>query len=928
MLQRSIILWIVIVALLIAALRPYALCAQSARFYNIRFTDSLILEENQHVLSGVIKYENVTTHPSSLSNLLILPAGWKKMDGAQAEQDSVLDLKAGEVRTIVFNLLKAKSIHAGWDSIRVISVDKLTTDTLIHYLHISLPPKPDFSLKLLNEEQHLIGERPEFITFHADLKNTGNVQDTIDLAINSQLFDFTWAAVLILKPGQDTALDIPCTVNKSAWNNLYTESISLKARDRQGKKERYFLYKVSKPRSDYNQTDKSANTMPITIGGGLLSMGSNITYFGQIRGQIKAGEHSLSFSYRSKELGITANTYQPNLFLLSYSYRHILVEAGQVQTPHNFFNSGQGISVSYHDNKGLSLSVAAMKYMETPYLNQFRNNNIYAAASYNIKRVHVLNRVESNFDMYYKVNSYLIDNELDLLHTKKISLRAFLGAGYEYSATHEPGLSYSGTGASGGYELQYNPGKFRLLSNVRMYSNYFPGIYRGLKNQQHDLMYLIKKAFIGVSVISNAVERNTLRDTLYNTDYLKINNAKYGLLGGYLGDRLFVTMRAGILQQKTTVYSLNNAAFFDADVRVKFGKNSSFNLGTYNAYKNQHPEKAAFVTNTYINLSTRYFGFTGSYNRIPEAGDHPLITSYVETVNGGPCVNFSFFRQALTGSLRYTVGKTLNEAYLRTGIGGQLNFRTGNGGLTIGMSGFYPLKDPTGVTLPVTELRYGSMYLYKRINVPVKRIKTYDIALTLFNDENNNGSREENEPLLDHAVVTIDGKTLVTDEKGTIHYNRVKPGVYKAGFLNTSFEDLIPSNGVVQMIELNESVTRLVAFRKGKKLSGRLSVDLDSLSNTTITPGNFKIIITDTTGKVYNTITDPKGDFYIFLPEGIYQVSLNPDAFANSDFKPDRMSRQIILAENKNSRIDFLIRQKKRKIRFLETPGNEKRAGH
>ena len=84
-----------------------------------------------------------------------------------------------------------------------------------------------------------------------------------------------------------------------------------------------------------------------------------------------------------------------------------------------------------------------------------------------------------------------------------------------------------------------------------------------------------------------------------------------------------------------------------------------------------------------------------------------------------------------------------------------------------------------------------------------------------------------------------------------------------------------------------------------------------------MSPDYIKIMISDTMGNEYYALTNLEGDYYITLPSGVYSVALNPKAFQGSDFKADRMKYEADLERNEKEFIQFTIKQKKRKIRFL-----------
>lgn len=885
--------------------------------YQVSFKDSIRLDEHARLLSGIFIVTNTSTGTLKLRTALKIPNGWKPIS---ANSTSLIELHAGESKAVPYSLLKNSRVQSGWDSLALVLTGNSQAGTSIHYLKVAVPERAGYTLKQIDEARNFPGAIPDTVLISALLQNTGNVGDTFMISCTSAALERPYHTTFYLAAGSDTNLNLPCRVKASMAAVLSSENITLKLSCTRNPISKYLNYSIATPRSVVRQNDVTHEVLPLNIGGGLLAIGNNTTYFGQFSGLIKTGNHSVIFSYRSKDLGSQAYSYQPHVFYVGYTYKRLRIDLGQIQNPHNFFTTGRGVSVNYYSKKGAGFTIAAMKHIEIPTFTLNRSDNIYGQVHYNIRKIRIAHILESNFDRYFKVNGYLLSNEIGLIKTKRTRLDLFFGAGLEERLQNIPGVARTVSGLSGGYNFVSNYRSWMLTSVANINSTNFPGIYRGYKNHQHDLVYNFKKSYAGVFYYSNAVERNTLRDTLYNTDYLTSNNSRYGVQFGYLSGKTRINIKAGALQSKGLLNMLNDAAFFDVSLNAKIGRGGVVSFSSANAFKRRKDTTLAYVTTTYGTIGGRIWSISGAYNRLPGFGENGAITSFTETVNGGPAINFAFFRNKLAGSIRYNIAKTMNEKQIRHGIGGQITLAAGKkSNLTFNVNGFYPLTALTTAPLPITETRYGSFTMNKKINVPFKRLKLYNITIILYSDDNHNGVQDEQEELLQQAAIRIENKMLLTDEKGSCRYLNAKPGTYTIDLNSVVSGSLIPSNGNQQIITLTENMVVSIPFQKGKKLAGNLAIDLDSLSGTSLTPGNFKIIIVDTAGKSYSTLTNRNGDFYIYLPEGKYTVSLNPEAFAASDFKPERINQSISLFGSEAGFLQFNVKQKRRKIRFLET---------
>ena len=135
--------------------------------------------------------------------------------------------------------------------------------------------------------------------------------------------------------------------------------------------------------------------------------------------------------------------------------------------------------------------------------------------------------------------------------------------------------------------------------------------------------------------------------------------------------------------------------------------------------------------------------------------------------------------------------------------------------------------------------------------------------------------------------------------------------------MNTHAEDLVPVEGPIQSLVVNGNTTYEVPFKKGKVINGSIKVINDSFSTAKYNANLIKVTATDTNSRAYATLTDESGNFTIYVPEGLYTVSLNEGAYAGTDFKPAQVSYTIDLLNHENSFVVFEIRQKKRKVRYL-----------
>ena len=498
------------------------------------------------------------------------------------------------------------------------------------------------------------------------------------------------------------------------------------------------------------------------------------------------------------------------------------------------------------------------------------------------------------------------------------------GIGYQVDATENQIPDYKRTdfGYSGGYNLYWGkPTGWTLNSSILYADTRYPGITQGIFNQIHMVGRNLGKVYIGINYLSNTSTQNSLRDTLFNSDYLVINTSKYGVNVNYATIKSNSSFGTGnISQSGGVVHSRNNGWYFDLSHNQALGSYQNLTATVHSAMSYVGKRDIFLALNSTVRLSTRHISFMGMYNRIPLIQDDNLgLVRSIETVNGGPSVNFNLFNSTIAGSFRYNFSKTISESAIRHGIGSQINYNSSKAGLNVTASGFMPLRDPGNWEIPVGETKYASVTLTKHINVPYKKLNVSDVTIRLFKDLNNSGRYEPGDSLFTGLSLSFGEKILITDDKGEIHYRNVRPGGYSLNLLNSNTGNYVANGGGMHKVLVqNEDVVMDVPFRKGKKISGSIKIDRDTLGTVNLTPDNFRILITDTSGHTVLSITDRDGNFESFVSEGIYTVALPAEYFTGSDFKPVQISYTADLTKEEEASVTFTIKQKKRVVRFLD----------
>lgn len=890
------------------------------KYYTLSYEDSVVLDENSKISLNSFRFLSASDQETTVGIEIKIPTGWRPINKINTEESKRLLLRKDERLVVPVNLLYRSNIVSKWDDIQLKVWINGTTDTFFHALRIRVKEKPDFLLNVLTSEQTFV-TTPDSVTIRYKLRNVGNTDDTYTVKFDNSVLKISGVKKVFLPAATDSTLEFSFKTKASTWNSMYKQIVTMNAESQKLGTKRFGSTSLTRAVSTLTENEKSYVPLPITLSGGVIANGPSVTYFGRASLYYCAGFHRVSFNYSSQQLGAVAYTVQPHAFNFLYGYKGFEITGGQIRGAMNFYSVGQGIGVRYEDPiRKFGIGVSALKHAQYITESNFQNDNIYGYLHYKVKNVLVNHIVETNSNSVYQTNSYLLNNEIVVFNKTKIALKVNGGIGINQQQMQPLAFSIENItkGYNAGYNLSINAKRMFVNSNVQYNSIDYPGIYRGLHNQYHMAGFGRGMYFFSAVLTYNSMTQNALRDTLFSSDYLTTNALRYGISASHSNKKHNYSIATGVIKQRGRTVNIPNGNYFDVGASMKLLERYNFSLFSRNAYQPQISSRPAiFSTNSTLKVSTPHLSIIAMYNRLPLWTEKSPSVTYRETIDGGPTVFFDIFNHKLGGSLRYNISKTLSERTIRNGVGGTLNFVDDKIGMNISLNGFYPLKDPGNIDIPLSQTKYGTLTYSQRINFPVKKLDVHNLKVVLFKDENNNDVFDGNEEPLANVAVNINDKDMVTNSEGIVQYKKVNPGVYSINLQGVKVGDLVPSKGSMQSVDLRESTVLYCSFKKGKKIYGNLHINLDTLSTTYLAPDNFRIDVTDTSGNKYNTLTDSKGDFYLFVPDGYYTVSISADYFKNTDFKPEQLNFTKDLTAGDDKAVQFTINQKKRVIRYM-----------
>ena len=200
------------------------------------------------------------------------------------------------------------------------------------------------------------------------------------------------------------------------------------------------------------------------------------------------------------------------------------------------------------------------------------------------------------------------------------------------------------------------------------------------------------------------------------------------------------------------------------------------------------------------------------------------------------------------------------------------------------------------------------------IPIPFSKAKNHDTDVLAFYDLNGNGTLDNDEPLIENVVVRIGKEEVITNIKGKASYKNLPQGKYGVEIIPLdSPEGWFPD--VTDSVDIFTSGMFYVPFVRGIKVEGQVMIDLDKLTtgvNEAFDLSHIKI--TATNGKSYHTLTDVKGNFEFYLPNGGYTITLDENVLTDKYRLMQNDIKVKLSNDLENMFITFMVVEKRRKV--------------
>lgn len=874
---------------------------------SISFSDSVEQQENSRLINNNIIVKSNSSKVLRLHFKPTPPPGWRALSTVKE-----FILKPQEQQVVPLTLVPTAHAPASWKIITFKIEDEAGSKIIVDSFVLR-------AFRILRSESQLVNPRIDLaaddnhLSIIIRINNSGNVANRMQVQIRNSALGINITDAFNLEAQADTLLTYHARIAKTRLNSLINQSISVRTSDASGRM-KYHLLEVNRLQSSRKQNQHAFSTLPVEIENGYIYLSNRISSFVGLTSNIQlAKERVLNFSYRSIEFGLE-NQLQDHVLNFEYKTNKLNLFAGQMSSVGNFANFGNGVKIFYEFSPKLKLQLGATLHTRHSSL---KNNNFEANFIRTSKKISSDHTLAVNVDKVSSKTGLLFYNKGSFRLVNGLTLEIGGGIGIEKYIKGElqkPGYAFEYTG-------RYTYKGLIIQSRFQNFDRHFPGLRKGLRNQNHDITLSSKKHWFSVYYQSNESFPNIFRDSVYNTDVLSYNTTRAGIGLGTKIKRMYVNFNIGKFNQNgAATNNLNAYTFFETNYNVKLSKHLGFRVNSFNGVDelNGKTKKSIWISTSSAGLSYKYFSLSSIYTQMPvflmdSAGSH--FNRYQKALNITPALTLSVSGR-FNISLIYGISKSMYDQEVTTYVNGRLGYKGKKNGLSFDINGMIPIKK-SKIGLVGIGRDFVNVAFRKIIHVPkFEKRKYFDLKTVAFNDLNSNGIKEQSEPLLPGVKMKINGIMFSTSKKGVVNYKNVFKGDYVIDLVDNGLDSLIPAHGLQQKITITNSVTSNLPFKKSRLITGRVAVEVDSLSHFKFSPAGLKVIAIDSSGGVYSALCNEAGAFSIYAPQGKYLVSLNREAF-DDKIRPDILSFTVDLFEKTSQTLSFIIRQQKRKIRFL-----------
>lgn len=523
-------------------------------------------------------------------------------------------------------------------------------------------------------------------------------------------------------------------------------------------------------------------------------------------------------------------------------------------------------------------------------------------------------------DTYSGTKNYLASSRFSLYTSENFNLRAG-GAISNLASQFETDNKIGGAG-----EIQFN-GKLKNLfysSSNYLSTGYFSGMRKGVINLNERVNLPMGKFNLWGVYNYLSAKPESYANQFTSTHF---STARYDIGASRRFSSLIISLSPYYYTEnrKEQLFSSTNPKEYSMKAaRMTLGltyyntptnQNVSLSIegGQFTAntmVKNEFHYKANFIYSWKILNLLAFYQYNNFYLGEIIANSQLGIEKTYTNLTISPTLQQKFLNDKLTVNLGvvYSKNSIISESFQ---INGRLDYD-----MTKDFS-IFAYNYYSDFSTSINTLNTIQIGLTKRFN-PIKIDKTKsELEVYVYYETGEKDKKTAKNSPATNQLVIIDGKAFRTDSKGILKYRSLPAGTYTIKPVNTNewYANAIKTT-------INTDIKIAIGLNKTASIKGSLSyIATDKSFDITKKKGGLPIIAIDDNGSVFTTKTDENGNFVLYVPKGLYTVSLEKGSI--SDYVEVENNNMLINATPETIKeINFTLTIKEKRVETRKFSSN------
>lgn len=901
---------------------PGFLTMASGQSVNLTFLKDTVMQNGNTYSFNTVVLRNTSAITRKLTIATEVPEGWQLL----FDNRRVFELGPNQTLSLPLRLAAALQSASGVYPIQLFLQVAGYSERTTYAFAASVGSNSRWKASLLRPNL-VLSKANKDQTFQLLLSNKGNATEELNVLVNTSLPLNQGKNIRVkLAAGKDTLLNYSFSLATKMLDDFKNQEITIQVTN-QKKENQLLLQKVSAFGTVFAENPSGWYNFPMSV----EFVAQNFTneqksFYVNSNGKLDLGKgRDLSFNYRTDNFNSQLDGSSRYAFI-NYRSKQWLFSVGDQSDFSEFLIDGLGARIAYNNGRNYRAEVLGLnsRIGDAKILSGTQTFNL-------AENQQLENQTIASFDRENQINTLLNRSTYELNWNKYHHL--MLRAGLSTEAFYRPEQQFRRNGSSVAANYQYYSPRVIARFGLSHTDANYPGINRGLLQSNNEFTLQFKQMSVGLLFDYNERQLNPALDTgRFRQSLLAGRIAEYGLKTGWKFNGGYLTWISSMVDQMHSSSDLLLIKSFKQNLNMgmEIGKGFSANFSG-NILRNYVPKDATanskginlgsteiksakYSLNAYGTISTRNYGVFARLDNGPS-----YYFDFINYLNNGystrrlqiaPYYERSFLKDLLHFRLQMDYTKDNSLPIAEFMARGDLSLDLNDQGLSFRVFGAKNVKTVMG-----NRSDYVSMSIRKSFHVPLLGIRRFvTMKLQLFKDMNTNGIYDLGDELIPDAAINIASQQLMTNKKGEIAYKNIPRGSYTVDLsqVNT-IKGWRPANGFRQTFELRQNETFYIPFRQSQYLSGKLNVQKDPHSNQVFRPGNIRIMISNSRGESFSTLTTENGEFFMNLPQDTYKVRINTDLFEeNFRLLEDTFNADLL---HKNSEhVVFELRERKRQI--------------